>query len=265
MTAEIHSTAVVHRDALVSDGCEVGPYCVVGPHVELGPGCRLHSSVVVDGHVRLGAGCEVFPFACIGEKSQDLKYREDVTYVEVGEGTTIREYVTIHAATEAGAVTRVGSGCHILAYCHVAHDCQVGEGVIISNCTQLAGHVTVGDRAVFGGLAAVHQFVRIGTMAMVSATAKVVQDVVPYCLVDGTPAAPVTVNRIGLERNGMDRERIAAISRAFRVLFRSRMPLAAALERLEQEFAGNADVACMVAFARAGRRGLARPRGRTRR
>ena len=261
MAAEIHPTAVVARGADVGTGCVIGPHCVVEERVRLGADTRLHSHVVVEGNTTLGAGCEVFPFACVGGRTQDLKYRGGDTRVEIGEGTTLREYVTVHASTVDGGQTVIGRNCHILAYCHIAHDCRLGDRVIMSNATSLAGHVVVEDAAVFGGMVGVHQFVRIGTVAMVGATAKVVQDVLPFCLVDGNPAGVVTVNRVGLERNGRPPEAIGHVERAFRLLFRANLTLETALSQLCEELGHVEDVTRMIEFAQASERGLARPKG----
>jgi UDP-N-acetylglucosamine acyltransferase len=184
----IHPTAVVHPKARLGDDCQIGPYCIVGEHVELGNGCRLHAHVVIDGHTRLGRSNELFPFATIGLRTQDLKWKGGVTRAEIGDHNTIREYVTIHSATGEGEVTTLGSHNHILAYCHIAHNVVLGSHVIMSNVATLAGHVVVEDHAIIGGLAAVHQFCRIGKMAIIGGCSKVVQDVPPYMLADGNPA-----------------------------------------------------------------------------
>src|SRR5258706_5649845 len=162
----IHPTAIIHPKAQIGDGCEIGPYCVVGENVVLGDACRLHSHVVIDGHTTLGQGNEVFPFASIGLKTQDLKWNGGVTRTEIGDRNTFREYVSIHSATGDGEVTVVGSDNHILAYCHLAHNVTIGSHVVMSNVGTLAGHVTVEDHAVIGGLVAIHQFCRIGRMSM---------------------------------------------------------------------------------------------------
>lgn len=163
----IHPTAVVNSKARIGPDCEIGPYCVISEHVVLGAGCRLHSHVVIDGHTVLGEGNEIFPFASIGLKTQDLKWKGGTTRTEIGSHNTFREYVTIHSATGDGEATIVGSHNHILAYCHIAHNVTLGDHIIMSNVATLAGHVVVEDRAVIGGLAAVHQFCRIGKMALV--------------------------------------------------------------------------------------------------
>ncbi len=204
--ATIHPTAIVHPKAQLGANCEIGPYCVIGEHVELGEGCRLHAHVVVDGHTRLGRENEVFPFACLGLKTQDLKWKGGVTRTAIGDRNTFREYVTVHSATGDGETTVIGSDSHLLAYCHVAHNVTLGNHVIMSNVATLAGHVTVEDYAVVGGLAAVHQFCRIGKMAIIGGCSKVVQDVPPYMLADGNPAETRTVNKVGMERHGVSEE-----------------------------------------------------------
>src|SRR5947209_6447164 len=160
----IHPTAVVHPKAEIGSGCMVGPYCVIGPDVVLGSGCRLHSHAVIDGHTMLGQDNEIFPFASIGLKTQDLKWKGGLTRTEIGERNTFREYVTVNSATGDGEATTIGSDNHILAYSHIAHNVSVGSHIIMSNVATLAGHVTVEDQAVIGGLVAIHQFCRIGKM-----------------------------------------------------------------------------------------------------
>ncbi len=260
MSAEIHQTAIIAPGAEIGPDCVIGPYSVVGPNVRLGAGTRLHEHVVVDGHTTLGTECEVFSFACVGKQTQDLKYKNEVSYVEIGDRTTLREYVTVNAATAEGARTVVGNDCHILAYSHIAHECRLGSGIIMSNGTQLAGHVEIEDHVVFGGLGGVHQFVRIGRMSMISATAKVVQDIVPYCLADGNPALPATVNRIGLQRHGASNDTIRAVGRAYKILFRGNLKLEDALAQLRETFPDCAEVQHMTEFAASSERGLARPK-----
>ena len=265
MTDPIHPTAVIHEGAAIGPDCRIGAYCVIGPNVRLEAGCRLHDHAVIDGCTVVGECCEVFPFACIGKSAQDLKYSGGTAFVEIGADTTLREYVTVNAGTEEGSKTVVGEHCHILAYCHVAHDCRLGRGVVMSNCVQLAGHVTVGDYTVFGGLAGVHQFVRVGRMAMVSATAKVVQDVLPYCLVNGSPALPHGLNKIGLQRRGLSSETIDAIGQAYRTIFRANLTMDKAVEVLQASAAIHPEVAHMLEFVAESGRGLARPRKNSKR
>jgi UDP-N-acetylglucosamine acyltransferase len=258
MHHEIHPSAIIHPGAQIGAGCRIGPYCVIGEHVVLGPECRLHSHVVIDGHTRLGARNEIFPFASIGLKTQDLKWKGGITRTEIGDDNTFREYVTIHSATSDGEVTTVGSGNHILAYCHLAHNVTLGNRVIMSNVATLGGHVTVEDHAVVGGLAAVHQFCRIGRMAIIGGCSKVVQDVPPFMMADGNPAETRTINKVGLERNGVSTEAQNALKTAYKILFREGLTIPNALSRIEADLPGIPEIAHLVAFVRASERGISR-------
>ncbi len=252
----IAPTAVIHPKAQIGDGCVIGPYCVIGENVALGAGCRLHSHVVIDGHTTLGENNEIFPFASIGLKTQDLKWKGGITRTQIGSHNTFREYVTIHSATGDGEVTTVGSHNHILAYSHIAHNVTLGDHIIMSNVATLAGHIQVEDRAVIGGLAAVHQFCRVGTMAIIGGCSKVVQDVPPYMLADGNPAKTRTINKVGLERNGVSEEAQSALKQAYKILFREGLTIPNALSRIESELPSLTEVCHLVAFVRQSERGL---------
>ena len=254
----IHPTAVIHAQAQLGSGCEVGPYCVLGEHTVLGDGCKLHSHVVIDGHTTLGKDNEVFPFAALGLKSQDLKWRGGVTRTQIGDGNTFREHVTVHSATNDGDATVIGSHNHILAYCHVAHDCRLGDHIIMSNVGTLAGHVTVEDHAIVGGLAAVHQFCRIGRMAIIGGCSKVVQDVPPFMLADGNPAETRTINKVGLERNGVSEEAQAALKQAYKILFRDGLTISNAVARIEAELPKLPEVLHLIQFVRSSERGISK-------
>jgi UDP-N-acetylglucosamine acyltransferase len=231
---------------------------VIGEHVTLGAGSVLHSHVVIDGHTTLGERNEIFPFASIGLKTQDLKWSGGTTFTRIGCGNTFREYVTIHSATSDGHATIVGSHNHVLAYCHIAHDVVLGNHVVMSNVGTLAGHVTVEDHAIIGGLAAVHQFCRVGTMSIIGGCSKVVQDVPPFMLVDGNPAETRTVNKVGLERNGVSPEAQGALRAAFKILFREGLTISNALLRIEAELPPIPEVQHLVRFARSSSRGISK-------
>jgi UDP-N-acetylglucosamine acyltransferase len=258
VNSKIHSTAVIHPKAQIGADCEIGPYCVIGENVVLGPGCRLYSHVVIDGHTRLGRGNEIFPFASIGLKTQDLKWKGGLTRTEIGDDNTLREYVTIHSATGDGEVTTVGSNNHILAYCHIAHNVTVGNHVVMSNVATLAGHITVEDYAVVGGLAAVHQFCRIGKMSMIGGCSKVVQDVPPFMLVDGNPGETRTINKMGMERNGVSEQAQAALRQAHRILFRDGLTISNALAQMEAELPRVPEIEHLIRFGRARERGISK-------
>jgi UDP-N-acetylglucosamine acyltransferase len=254
----IHPTAVIHPKAQIGANCRIGPYCVIGESVVLGDDCILHSHVVIDGHTRLGRGNEIFPFASIGLKTQDLKWKGGVTRTEIGEDNTFREYVTVHSATSDGEATVVGSRNHILAYCHLAHNVVLGNHIIMSNVASLAGHVMVEDHAVLGGLAAIHQFCRIGKMAIVGGCSKVVQDVPPFMLADGNPAETRTVNKVGMERNGVSQEAQDALRRAYKILFREGLTISNALARIEKELPSLPEVHHLINFTRSSSRGISK-------
>ncbi len=254
----IHPTAVIHGKAQIGAGCVIGPYCVIGENVTLGAQCRLHSHVVIDGHTTLGDENEIFPFASIGLKTQDLKWKGGVTRANIGSHNTFREYVTIHSATGDGEATTVGSHNHILAYSHIAHNVTLGDYIIMSNVATLAGHVVVEDRAVIGGLAAVHQFCRIGTMSIIGGCSKVVQDVPPYILADGNPARARTINKVGLERNGISEEAQAALKQAYKILFREGLTIPNALARIESTLQSLPELRRLADFVRASERGISK-------
>jgi UDP-N-acetylglucosamine acyltransferase len=254
----VHPTAVIHPQARIGADCQIGPYCVIGEQVVLGDGCHLHSHVVIDGQTTLGHGNEVFPFASIGLKTQDLKWKGGVTRTQIGNGNTFREYVTINSATRDGEATVIGSDNHILAYCHVAHNVRLGSHIIMSNVATLAGHIIVEDYAVIGGLAAVHQFCRIGTMAIIGGCSKVVQDVPPYMLADGNPATTRTINKVGLERNGVSDQAQAALKQAYKILFREGLTIPNALARIEAELPPLPELKYLAQFARTSERGLSK-------
>ena len=254
----IHPTAILHPHTRIGAGCEIGPYCVLGEDVELGDGCRLHSHVVIDGHTRLGKRNEVFPFAILGKQTQDLKWKGGVTRVEIGDDNTLRECVTVHSATNEGEATVIGSGNHILAYCHIAHDCRLGNHIVMSSYAGLAGHVVVDDHAVIAGYVAVHQFCRVGKLAMIGGCSKVRQDIPPFMLADGSPAETVTINKVGLERAGLSEEAITALRAAYKLLFREGLTISNALVRIEQELPPLPEIQHLIQFVRASERGISK-------
>ncbi|MAE30918.1 MAG: acyl-[acyl-carrier-protein]--UDP-N-acetylglucosamine O-acyltransferase [Verrucomicrobiales bacterium] len=255
---EIHPSAVVHPDAVIGDGCEIGPYCVVGGNVALGQGNRLHSHVVIDGHTEIGSANEFFPFAAIGLKTQDLKWQGGTTWTRIGDRNTFRENATVHSATGDGEATVLGSDSHIMAYSHIAHNVLLGSHVILSNNGTLAGHVTVEDHAIVGGLSAVHQFCRLGKMSIIGGCTKVVSDVAPFMMVDGNPARTRTVNKVGLERNGVTAEAQEALRQAHRLYFRKGLTGANALEAIRDDLPQLDEVRHLVSFIEASERGITR-------
>jgi len=256
MRETIHPTAIVNPKAQIGAGCSIGPYCVIGPDVALGARCILHSHVVIDGDTVLGEGNEIYPFAAIGLKTQDLKWKGGTTSTRVGDFNTIREHVTIHSATGDGECTTVGSRNNLLAGSHVAHNVLMGNNVIVSNVGTLAGHVIVEDYAVIGGVAAIHQFCRIGRMSIIGGCSKVNQDVPPFMMADGNPATTRTINKVGMMRNGVSEEAQAALKQAYKILFRSGLTIPNALTKMEAELPQLREVQHLIAFARMSERGL---------
>jgi UDP-N-acetylglucosamine acyltransferase len=229
----------------------------VGTGVQLGAGTQLHHHASVEGRTTLGAKCELFPYACIGGKTQDLKYKGGRPGLRIGERNVFREYVTVHAATFDDEFTVIGSDNTILAYSHIAHDCIVGDHCVMSNGTMLAGHVIVEDHVIIGGYGGVHQFCRLGAYAMLSATAKLVQDLPPFFIADGTPAIVRAYNKVGLERNGHTPEQLDRVKQIFRILYRDGLNRTQALEKLAAHpEASSAEFQRVIAFAAKSTRGL---------
>jgi UDP-N-acetylglucosamine acyltransferase len=256
--ANIHPTAIIEPGAQLDESVEVGAYSVIGPHVRIGPRTRIMPHVVIAGATAIGAECTVFPFASIGQQTQDLKFKGGTPRVEIGDRNTIREYVTINAATNDGDATRVGSGCHIMAYTHIAHDCVIGNGVIMANGATLAGHVTIEDEAGIGGLTGIHQFVRIGRMSYIGGFTKVTQDMPPFMLADGNPIEVATINSVGLKRRGVSEESQALLKKAHRILYRDGLSTRQALDKLEAEVEAVPEIQQLVAFIKTSTRGIVR-------
>jgi UDP-N-acetylglucosamine acyltransferase len=255
----IHPTAVVDPGAEIDPSCEIGPYAVVGPQVKLGARTAVGAHAVVTGRTTMGEGNRVFPHAVIGEIPQDLKYRGEPTALAVGDRNTFRECVTVNLGTvQGGGVTTVGNGCLLMAYSHVGHDCRIGDGAIIANAVALAGHVVLEDHVHLSGLAAVHQFCRIGRLAFVSGLTGVAMDVPPYCTVAGARAELAGLNTVGMQRAGMSEEQVGRVKQAYKIVFRSNLGLAEALAQLEQELGGSPEIAHFLAFVRSSQRGITR-------
>jgi len=221
-SSSIHSTAIVHPAAKIGSGVTIGAYSLIGEYVEIGDNTTIGPHVVVEGHTRIGSDNHLFQFCSIGAMPQDKKYRDEPTRLEIGDRNTIREFCTFNCGTVQDAgVTRLGNDNWIMAYVHLAHDCQVGNNTILANNSQLAGHVQVGDWVILGGFTGVHQFVRIGAHSITAMGSILLQDVPPYVMAAGNPAAPRGINAEGLKRRDFSSEDIAAIKRAFKTLYRS--------------------------------------------
>jgi UDP-N-acetylglucosamine acyltransferase len=257
--SKIHPTAVVDREAQLHESVEVGPYAVIGPKVKIGAGTTVGPHAVLDGDTQIGERNKIFQFASVGAVPQDLKYAGEPTKLVIGDENQIREFATLHIGTQGGGgVTRVGNKNLFMAYSHVAHDCVVGSHCVLANCGTLAGHVEVGDYVTLGGLAAVHQFTRIGDHAFIAGGAMVTMDVPPYCTAQGDRAELSGLNTVGLTRHGFTDEQLSRVKHAYRILFRSKLGLNEALSQLKAEYGGHAEIDALLRFIESSKRGLTR-------
>jgi UDP-N-acetylglucosamine acyltransferase len=248
----IHPTAVVDRDAEIAADAEIGPYCIVGANVTVGEGCRIGPHVNLAGHTTIGARTVVAPFASLGTPPQSVKYRGGPTRLVIGEDCDIREGVTINTGTEeGGGITEIGARCFLLVGSHVGHDCRIGNDVTLANNAVLGGHVTIGDHSFLGGLAAIHQFVRIGESVMISGVSGVAADVIPFAFAIGQRAVLDGLNVVGLRRRGVARPAIHELRRAYRALFMDGGHFGDRLSTVEREFAGDPLVGKVIAFIHA--------------
>jgi UDP-N-acetylglucosamine acyltransferase len=255
---QAHPTALVSKKARLADDIQVGPYTIIGENVQIDSGTKIGAHCVIDGNTVIGKNCQFFSGAVVGSQPQDLKYKGEKSYLEIGDNNIIREYCTLNLGTGEGGRTIVGSNNLIMAYSHIAHDCLVGSECIIANCGTLAGHVTIEDKAVVGGLVAIHQFVRVGKLSITGGCSKVVQDIPPYSTCDGHPAKVYGLNLVGLRRSNIGKEAMAVLKHAFEILFNSGLSPRHALEKLEKETKSCDEVSYLVNFIKSSERGLAR-------
>jgi UDP-N-acetylglucosamine acyltransferase len=253
----IDSRAIVSPQAQLASDVTVGPFSIIGPHVQIGPGTVVGPHAVINGPTVIGADNRIFQFASIGDAPQDKKYNGEPTRLEIGDRNVFRESCTINrGTTHDKGVTRIGSDNLFMAYSHVAHDCQVGSKTVFANCASLAGHVEIGDWVTLGGLTAVHQFCKVGAHAFLAGGTIVQRDVPPYVMVAGNPAIPHAVNSEGLKRRGFTEEQIRSIREAYRILYRSDLKLAEAMEKLRAM--GVTEVNMFADFVAASTRSIVR-------
>jgi len=254
----IHPTAIVDKNAEIDASVEIGPYCIIQGNVIIKKGTKLLSHVVIQGRTGIGENCTISPFASLGGPPQDISYKEEDTSLFIGSNNIIKEYVTMNRGTiHGGGITKVGNNNFIMAYTHVAHDCMVGNNIIMANCATLAGHVEVSDSVIFAGLCAVHQFCRIGKHAFISGLTGVPKDVPPFMIAAGSRAKLYGLNVVGLERHGFPKEEISKLKKAYRILFRSALPLTESLKIIKEELAGE-HIAELVDFIESSKRGICR-------
>jgi UDP-N-acetylglucosamine acyltransferase len=255
---KIHPSSVIDPSAILHSDVEVGPFCHIGPQVEMGCGTRLIGHVSIAGPTRIGEGNVFYPYCSIGQRSQDLKYTSEPTFLEIGNNNSFREFCTVNRGTLPGTKTIIGHHGNFLAYSHIAHDCTVGDHVIFSNNGTIAGHVIVEDHVIIGGLSGVHQFCRLGQHSIVGGCTKIVQDVPPYMIADGNPAEVRGINQVGLERRGFVAEDTRTLREAYRLLYRSNLNVKQACEKIAADFSGPDVIARLLAFVASSQRGIIR-------
>ena len=256
---DIHPTAIVSSKAELGSGVEIGPYCIIGEHVTIGSDTIIDSHVVIEGHTQIGERNRISPFSCIGTPPQDRGYGGEVTRVIIGNDNVIREYVTIHrATTKENWETIVGNQNFIMAYAHIAHDCILGNNIIMANVVTLGGHTHVGDHANFGGLAAAHQFARRGAYAFIGGAAGIAQDIPPFMIAAGTRARLFGVNQKGLSRNGFDKETIAGLKKAYKIIWRENRRFNEGIRQVRDEIESFPELEELLAFLENSKRGIVR-------
>lgn len=255
----IHPTALVDASAKIGHNVSIGPYCIIEANTVIGDDCELKSHVVVANHSTLGKGNKIYPFASIGEDPQDKKFADEPTQLTIGDNNTIREYVTINRGTvDDNGITQIGNDNWIMAYVHIAHDCVLGDHTILANGSTLAGHVHIGDYVILGGFSKIHQFCRLGAHAFSAMDSGFQKDLPPFVMAQGNPAKPRAINFEGLKRRGFDRDRISAIKKAYRIIYKSDLKLEQALVELEQLAQDSADVKMMTEFIAESTRSIIR-------
>ena len=260
MGNKIHKTAVISPSVELGDGVVIDENTVIRDNVIIEDNVHIGTNVLIEGKTRIGAGTEIFHSSTIGLAPQDLKYNGEPTRLIIGRNNTIREFCSIHRGTAGGnGITRVGDNNLIMAYCHIAHDSQIGNGTILANAVNMGGHTEIEDFAVIGGMVAIHQFVHIGSLAMVGAASYVAQDVLPYAMISGNPAKVVDINRIGLRRKNFDTRTIDEIHKAIVIIARSGLALDEAIERIKSKLNQIPEIVHILKFIEnRSRRGLMR-------
>ncbi len=244
----IHPTAIINNKTKISNDVEIGPYCIIGPDVELGPKTKLHSHVSIIGNTKIGANNEIFPFVSIGTDPQDLKYKGEKNSIIIGNNNKFREYVNINPGTEqGGTVTKIGNNNLLMVYCHVAHDCNLGDNIVLANNVQVGGHVVIQDNAIVGGSCAIHQFSRIGKLAMVGGMTGVLSDVIPFGLSLGNRNNLVGLNLIGLRRAKISNNNIKILQKSYDVIF-SNQDFRSNIDNLNADIRDNKYVKIIIDF-----------------
>ena len=258
MSVQIDPKAIVSPKAQLGEGVQIGPYSVIGENVKIGPDCVIDSFAQILGYTELGRGCHIFPYAVIGNIPQDLKYKGDKSFLIIGDNNKIREFVTINPGTDKGAKTIIGSDNLIMAYSHIAHDCKIGDGNVFANSATLAGYVTVGNRVVIGGLAAIHQFCRLGDFSIIGGCSKVVQDIPPYSMCDGHPATICGLNLVGLKRAKFPSSTIRTLKKAFKIIFFDSHLIAQSKDLVQKDLSPLKELEHLFEFISSSKRGISK-------
>lgn len=262
VAVECHPTAVVHPRASLSDGVRIGPYAVIGESVRIGRDTVIDSNVVIDGYTTVGERCRIFPFASIGLEPQDLKFRGEITTLDIGDDNVFREFTTVHRGTElGGAKTLIGDHNLFMNYSHIAHDCIIGSHAIFANAATLAGHVEIEDYAQVGAHSGVHQFCRVGKYAFIGGYTVATKDVLPFSKTVGNRARLYGPNTIGLERRGFSRERIERLKASYRILQQSGLNVSQAVSCLREQLPDSEDAQILIQFIERSKRGVIVKRG----
>jgi len=258
-TVKIHPTAIVHPDARIADGVEIGPYSVIGENVSIGKDTKIASHVLIEGWTSIGERNHIFSFSSIGTPPQDIGYRDEETYLIIGDDNVIRECATVHrATTKEDRKTVIGNKNFLMAYSHVAHDCKLGNNIIMANSVALGGHIVIGDHAILGGIVAVHQFARIGSYAIIGGQSAVTLDIPPFVSAAGNRAQLYGLNLVGLKRKGFTDNTITTLKKAYKIIFRSGMTQEEALQKVAEELNSSPEAMHLVEFIKSSKRGVTR-------
>jgi UDP-N-acetylglucosamine acyltransferase len=257
---QIHPTAVISKKAKIDKSVKIGPYSIIGENVTIGRDTEIGPHCQICGHTIIGERCKIFTGAVIGSSPQDLKFKGEDSLLIIGDDNIIREYTTINPGTGENGKTVIGAKNLIMAYSHIAHDCKVGNECVIANSGTLAGHVTIEDKAIIGGLVAIHQFSRVGTLSIIGGCSKVVQDVPPYSTCDGHPSRVYGLNLVGLRRAKIANEIILQLKKAFKLLFFSKHTVSTAIEKIKKEIPDSEYLSHLINFMTTSQRGVSRGR-----
>ena len=258
MSVKIHPQAIVSEKALLSSGVEIGPFSIIEDNVKIGENTKVGPHCLITGFTTIGKNCQIFKGSSLGTAPQDLKYRGEKSYVEIGDFNVIREFTTVNPGTEKDEKTLIGNNNLIMAYSHIAHNCKVGSNCVFANAATLAGFVEIEDRVVVGGLVAIHQFCRLGTLSIVGGCSKVVQDIPPFSMADGHPASVKSMNLVGLKRAGIASDSIHSLKQAFKLIFFQDHTVSSAIELVKEELASNPQIEYLLKFIESSSRGIAK-------